>query len=303
MWIAAYIAGAALSIVAWRTARWYFSRAPAPEQAVCGSCGYSVEGLPSRTCPECGQDLDVVGVQTRRRFQPSPGIRLAATFLGFTLTYGLAVGLLWVPFNEALRPGTLRIADGANFFSTQRAFSWQVSRDKKAAMWPWERDAFPGTINTPDIWRVDVFESCQVGLCQSGDTVQREAGAFSRDPKRGRHEWMDPVTHACGTGSGDYQADLGDWLSRSESNLKEPGLRARVLTVLPVALTNPFGARFPATYAGIVSSGFFTFAVWDADPLWAQVFWVLAVGVYLVRMLQITRASAYSKALASQAGW
>ena len=30
--------------------------------AVCGQCGYSVTGLTTFTCPECGSDLREVGI-------------------------------------------------------------------------------------------------------------------------------------------------------------------------------------------------------------------------------------------------
>ena len=39
---------------------------------VCGHCGYSLRGLPSTICPECGSDTAVVGVSRPGR-NPSPG--------------------------------------------------------------------------------------------------------------------------------------------------------------------------------------------------------------------------------------
>jgi len=38
----------------------------------CGHCGYSLRGLPSTTCPECGSDTAVVGVSRPSR-SPSAG--------------------------------------------------------------------------------------------------------------------------------------------------------------------------------------------------------------------------------------
>jgi hypothetical protein len=34
-----------------------------PTPGVCGHCGYSLRGLPSTVCPECGSDTAVVGVR------------------------------------------------------------------------------------------------------------------------------------------------------------------------------------------------------------------------------------------------
>jgi predicted RNA-binding Zn-ribbon protein involved in translation (DUF1610 family) len=42
----------------------------------CGACGYSVEGLPTFICPECGCDLRTVGIRT-----PSTRVPIAAGFL------------------------------------------------------------------------------------------------------------------------------------------------------------------------------------------------------------------------------
>ena len=39
-------------------------------EPACGSCGYSVQGLPSFTCPECGADLREVGIVTSSTRSP-----------------------------------------------------------------------------------------------------------------------------------------------------------------------------------------------------------------------------------------
>jgi hypothetical protein len=41
--------------------RWW---GPKVTQPCCRACGYAVQGLPSFTCPECGSDLRVVGIDT-----------------------------------------------------------------------------------------------------------------------------------------------------------------------------------------------------------------------------------------------
>ena len=39
---------------------------PKAMEPVCGKCGYIVRGLPSNICPECGSDLEQVGIITHR---------------------------------------------------------------------------------------------------------------------------------------------------------------------------------------------------------------------------------------------
>ncbi len=46
----------------------------------CGQCAYDVTGLTTRICPECGGDLDVVGVLPAGQAPPTPWWRLAITY-------------------------------------------------------------------------------------------------------------------------------------------------------------------------------------------------------------------------------
>ena len=44
-----------------------------PDTSVCGACSYSVDGLTTFTCPECGSDLRKVGILTPNQSRPLPG--------------------------------------------------------------------------------------------------------------------------------------------------------------------------------------------------------------------------------------
>jgi len=54
-------------------------------EPACGKCGYSVRGLPTFTCPECGADLREVGIITPSRSGMSPTMRGAILVLLWTL--------------------------------------------------------------------------------------------------------------------------------------------------------------------------------------------------------------------------
>ena len=45
-------------------------------EGICGRCGYSLHGLPSPVCPECGGDTHVVG--TRRSLPSHRGLWIAS---------------------------------------------------------------------------------------------------------------------------------------------------------------------------------------------------------------------------------
>ena len=69
-------------------------RDEATETGTCGACGYAVRGLQSWTCPECGADLQRVGVKPagrdpRRR--EKVGLALLAVLLLIVLFLALMV--------------------------------------------------------------------------------------------------------------------------------------------------------------------------------------------------------------------
>lgn len=60
-----------------------------PAGPSCGKCGYSVEGLPTTSCPECGSALGQVGVNTRFLSLRHRGNLLAAIIAWTTLVLGI----------------------------------------------------------------------------------------------------------------------------------------------------------------------------------------------------------------------
>ncbi len=54
-------------------------------EPACGNCGYAVRGLPTFTCPECGEDLREVGIVTPGHAGMSPTMRGAILVLLWTL--------------------------------------------------------------------------------------------------------------------------------------------------------------------------------------------------------------------------
>lgn len=63
-----------------------------PGHASCGNCGYNVENLGSRRCPECGQDLLTVGIVTRRLLLARRG-SLVFALAGWTFLCLIMLGL------------------------------------------------------------------------------------------------------------------------------------------------------------------------------------------------------------------
>lgn len=82
---------AAAGVVAWRVSARRAREDAVRTGPVCGACGYSVVGLASTTCPECGGDLRAVGILTPR--VPRQGAALVAHALGFTILLAVIAGV------------------------------------------------------------------------------------------------------------------------------------------------------------------------------------------------------------------
>ena len=81
------VLGAVAGVVVWLAVTVVRGRkGAAPTGPVCAACGYSVVGLATTTCPECGGDLRAVGIVAPGAKRPGPG--LLAAFLLYTLLLG-----------------------------------------------------------------------------------------------------------------------------------------------------------------------------------------------------------------------
>lgn len=60
----------------------------------CGGCGYSVKGLTTLTCPECGADLREVGIN-RPNSQAGLWMLVSGSVLGVFLAVCMCGGLFW----------------------------------------------------------------------------------------------------------------------------------------------------------------------------------------------------------------
>ena len=306
MAIALYVVGAAASITAWMVGRWYLTRPAVPEHAGCGYCGYSVEGLPSGTCPECGRHLDVVGIRRQTAFWGlSAGTRLILSLLSFSLAYALAAVLIWIPFDTYLRPGRYWAVDVVSFDAPSRSASWQLSRIKIATCWPWERSSvFPSMAN-PDIWSVETSrDPGVVGLGASEIMLGSFPGPFPLRQftvfKAGYHRWMDPETGKGRVEGGVWRDNLDAWLATWSLTMKEPQLRSQVVTILPLALAMPHARASYGVNLGGHRVGDAWMHTWEASPAWAWSFWAGLSLPYLLALLCLFRSSTYCRATRAQ---
>lgn len=72
-------------------------RRPRRRRGRCGGCGYELNSVADGKCPECGGNLLVVGIRTRRRART--GWALATALLAWTLLLAAATPWLWGGMN------------------------------------------------------------------------------------------------------------------------------------------------------------------------------------------------------------
>jgi hypothetical protein len=164
-------------------------RRPADEEGVCGHCGYSVKGLPSSICPECGSDLEVVGVRRGSFwFRLSPEQRNGLVILSWTIGYGLAVWLIWVPFHERLQPGICEAVDMACWVVPGTKLRVSVHRCVTQACWPWQRESLKTKITTPEHWAVMVNTTGGISSDFISDWEQQGFAKFAKSSTAAEQE-------------------------------------------------------------------------------------------------------------------
>jgi hypothetical protein len=89
-----------------------------PTEPSCGRCGYSVTGLTTPECPECGADLRIVGINTRALALKHRG-GLGGAILAWTILWGSA-GFVFLSFGAVflIRPMAQSVAATPQTWST-----------------------------------------------------------------------------------------------------------------------------------------------------------------------------------------
>jgi ribosomal protein L34E len=244
-----YVAVTVSVIVFLRTQR---RRAADDGEARCGSCGYRTRGLPTSICPECGQDLNVVG--TRR---PTYWNRLSPTqrrnrLLGAWTFWiiGLAC-VMRLPF-EWFQPGTRWLSDNLNLESVSGPYAIEITRAWRMRSWMCRDANAPGADSVQTGWAVVIHDRG----CSRGLTTDRELrpeflvapwsgrpgeGLFVLDVRDGRYAYVDSPTAGVLRGQGsNWRADLGVWLDSMGTKRAFDGLRAEVEAVLDGVLSRPY---------------------------------------------------------------
>lgn len=323
-----HLGGAVLCLLAWLLGLRICRRLQTPRAAQsCAFCGYLTTGLPSSICPECGQDLNVVGVKQPRSWQVPPHARLFLTLASFTTAYGLALWLSWVPFHEKLQPGTYLFSDTVSWTATPRGESIQFSRATSAHCWPWQREALRAAITSPKAWMIEILEphtnyctgaedlleprlvrntslpqelryasSHELPPAMQNSTRSDIDDRFWVDMTSDRYAWSDVETETYEHRRGPYGPAFDHWLATRARRFNAPSLPASLRAAVPAALGAPFLGGGNSTYPGCTPNGQGWGQDWEPDPGWTAGFWTIGSLVCVAFAAVLFRRSVWARA-------
>lgn len=324
-----YLGGAFLCLTGWVVGWRLLSRKRVSHgHSACAFCGYFTTGLPTSICPECGKDLNVVGIRRPTRWREfSPGARLGFTLLSFTAAFWTAAGLVWIPFNAHLQPGTYLFSDVVCLTASKRQQTVQISRAASAYCRPWERNAMLARIAPPSAWVVEILETGSMSGPDPAEILEARMAHFIVLPEKFRyrslHElpsevqrsfrtetadrfWVDCASDRYGWGdseagdfffrSGPHEDDFSLWLAKQANRLETPQLEARVRGAVPIALSAPFLAGKSMAYTGCSVIGSGSGYDWIPDRRWTARFWLAAIALYAMSAFALARQSVWYRA-------
>jgi hypothetical protein len=133
-------------------------RAATADEASCGVCGYPRRGLPGPVCPECGSDVNIVGLRRPTWWnRRSPLSRRAMLVTAWTLAIGGAAALSWTPFHAYVQPGWQHFDDMGGLKRAEGAYIISFMRVWKTWMWPWQKRNGQPDAGWP-VYRLEVQE-------------------------------------------------------------------------------------------------------------------------------------------------
>ena len=243
----------------------------------CGACDYPVRGLPSFTCPECGNDLRDVGINTPRQQRP---LGLGAYLVGWTLLLppsALIVTTLFAAFVVPQRVSWNKQVMLANPKSGAYA-GFSITASGSGTRWPWADSP-----ERPGLKTIDVNFLPHTGA-GSTLTVEMDLPGFRYPDASGRS--VRSSTEVA-------QSDILDWLTRGGVDISKPSIQTEASDLLWFikALRDPNTPPITPSRALKVqnqgsgmSVGTHPVFAWSALGFWFVV-WLLGVR-YLVRRLR-----------------
>jgi hypothetical protein len=292
-------------------------KAAADSEARCGACGYRVFGLPSSICPECGSDLNVVGLRRPPRWNLlSRSAR--ARILRAVWTVGIVwlAALAWPLFRNHLQPGIKTITDSMSVDSVTGPYALEICRRWEFRASSWLSTFVPPAGESPNCVIVGIdhkgtggglsfLEPNQLML----DSPSRPVFVLDlRDLRYAcwipRYSWLDEntrqieatrTTSRLGQGD-DWRDAFESWLDETAQEIEYPGLRAEVNEVFDRMRASPFRSypqHLSPVYGPAGVSGYSS--DWKPDERYLARFVALFVIIWVLGLVLVRQALALQR--------
>jgi cbb3-type cytochrome oxidase subunit 3 len=281
------------------------------DEARCGHCGYRTRGLPSSICPECGSDLNVVGLRRPTRWNRlAPAARRMITTLLWTIAVGWSAALASTPFRQFLQPGERTILDSWHGHSRLGPYTLGLERRWQQRTWGWRSASTPEpgweltgiavSINEKGVYGVDFYDpesvrpfaisdpyfvvDLRAGRCASCIPRYIQVSEYMRQLDEARSQ----VAHSDG---GEWKTHLERWLDDVGRDRDHAPLRDEVMEGLEAFLRTPY-RQFPLqlTSAFRSNDGAGYGYDWDPDGRYALPFLLVWFIAWLAGVFFLARA-------------
>jgi len=297
-WFIAFVGYAALAAAVIVFLRAQRLPATDDEEARCGFCGYRTRGLPTSTCPECGRDLNVVGIRRPTSWNRlTPAQRPSRLCAAWTIGIGGLALAAWPPLQE-LRSGVRWMSDCVTLREPGGAYHVEVERAWRVRGWGNGYPSTPRAGSALAAWAVSVH-----GPWNRPDArgvvpaylfrpeallARKDEVTFVIDPRRLRYAYANPSTGMVVHSEGpDWRTRLDAWLDAVARQRNQPSLRTDVTTILNSALSGPYFPPPSTTFAAFRWYGNARGWAWEPDRSWVFVAIGLVVLIWLAGCLTI----------------
>jgi len=228
----------------------------------CAVCGYRVCGLPTAICPECGSDLDVVGLRRPTRWDHlSPARRWWLLAAGWTTVMVWLALLAWSPFRGYAQPGQAVLQDLVEYASESGPYAIKIRRQWTFASTSCRAASTPPPGESPERVALNVYYKYSYTGRSSGLPDPNEVYSqyrtypeFAVDLRDERYALCLPVPPKRGSSTSArplvvrdqgprWREQLDMWLGEAAKDWQYPKLHAEVREILDASLAARFGAR------------------------------------------------------------
>jgi hypothetical protein len=294
-WYAGAICYAAYVAAAWLFLRWQRHKSTR-EEALCGECGYPRRGLPGPICPECGSDVNVVGIRRPTWWNClSPVARGFSLLIGWTVAIAGAAGLSWDAYREFVEPGVSVRYEVIGATSLSGGFELGVRRECAERDWGIRSDHRQSLLHAPEhvtatvgvwgnIWHGDLREELHFVVEERETHRAFSLGCYPCPPASVP---PDVTSRTHDDAHGDWQLALNRWLEAVGERYQCPAVCTEVPPVMHGLLQAPYTPFPNPLTSSFRNAGYVWWRRWHPDRLYRALLVTVWLAIWLVPVRRI----------------